>query len=636
MAGPTPVSGTLTGNTTWNVLGSPYLVTGDVTIPAGITLVIEPGVQVRFDTTPPASHSIVVFGTLLSVGRPDLRVNFTSDSAFPDRNDWVSILFQGSNGSVVEWTEFSWGSTTLDIRQCSPRIANNTILESGLRAIQILGPNAAPIIENNTIRTQLFNQRVGILMQDADPVIRNNVLTDNYFGIYIYLGGRARIENNTVRNGWRGILVVSADPFIANCTIEGNGLPDLGGVGIILFDSKATLRDNVIRNNGVGVDIPYDSKETLARSRGNDVNGVPLETLYRYRVPNLLIDRLDLDSGHASGFTGNMTQQGLLNVYDSVNVTLNRARLRNNEALVFAANSSLTVVNSTLWNSSEAFRLTSVSRAVSLNNDFRIDAVNITDPRSSLTIENFLHVRTLSDTSIPIPGVRVSVTQDGTEIAHGTTDVDGWSRWMIAPYGVLTRLEQTVGPPSLTRPLVEAAVGHATFAFRGTPRIVNMSTTHTETFFQTDQVAPRVLDTIPAKNSVGVRFGSRITIVFSESMNRTSTEAAIDVVGYRVGDFRWSLDAQSVSFLITDAQFGTTYFVEVRDTATDLAGNHLENTFVFAFDVEHAPRQVDLTPIWITSVLILVAGLLAVFWRSRARAEALGKEEGGRKEKPEP
>ncbi|TLZ58927.1 MAG: hypothetical protein E6K16_07860, partial [Methanobacteriota archaeon] len=392
-AGPTLVSGTLTANTTWTIPGSPYVVTGDVLVPEGVRLTLEPGVQVRFDTTPPASHSIVVSGTILSVGRPDLHVTFTSDDPFPDRNDWVSIQLQGSVGSVIEWTDFAWGSMTIDIRQCSPRIANNTILDSGLRAIQVIGPGADPVIENNTIRTQLlaenktFNQRTGIITQDANPVIRNNTLIDNYFGIYVYLGGQPRIENNTIRNGWVGLLVLSSSPVVANNLIEGNGLAGYGGTGVLLSDSAVALRDNVIRNNGVGVDVPYNSKETLPLSLGNVVNGVPMETLYRYRARDVVIAGADLDSGRSSGFTGNATEQGLLTLYDSVNVTVSAARLRNNAALVFAANSTATVVNSTLTNSSNDFFLTSVSQIASLNTNSRMHAVNITDTRSTLTIK---------------------------------------------------------------------------------------------------------------------------------------------------------------------------------------------------------------------------------------------------------
>ena len=476
-AGPTFVSGTLTANTTWTIPGSPYIVNGDVTVPAGVTLTLEPGTKVRFDATS-SVHSIFVFGTILSVGQPDALVSFTSADSPPDRGDWGSIRLDGSNTSVFEWTEFAWAATALDVWQCSPRIANNTILETLGSAIRVIGPNAAPIIENNTIRSVLFDQRIGIFMQDADAIVRNNALRENYFGIYVFRGGRPRVENNTIRDGWQGVLVVNADPFIANNTIEGNGLPNIGGVGILLSFASATLRDNTIRNNGVGVRIPYDSKETLSLSHGNVVNGIPLEALYRYRSRDP-IDGLNLDSGRASGFTGNATEQGLLTFYDCVNVTVRHAQLRNNDALIFAANSSVLVENSTLTNSSNAFSLTSFSQVVSLNNEFAINAVNFTDQRSALTIKNFVHVRTLSETSNPIKGSIVRVRQDGIEISRGITDVDGWSRWNVATYGVLARLEQTAGPPSLSRPLVEVAVDHSGFVFRGTPRVVNMSQTHT-------------------------------------------------------------------------------------------------------------------------------------------------------------
>ena len=627
------MSGTLTTNTTWSLPGSPYLVIGDILVASGVTLTVEPGVQVRFDTTPPASHSILVAGTILSVGRPDLQVTFTSNDPFPDRNDWVSIRLDRSAGSVFEWTEFSWGSTTLDIRQCSPRIANNTILESGLRAIQVLGPNAEPVIENNTIATQLFNERTGIITQDANPTIRNNVLTDNYFGIFVYLGGQPLIQNNAIRNGWVGLIVVSSSPVVSNNVIEGNGLADYGGTGVLVFDSPVTFLNNIIRNNGVGVDIPYNSKESFPLSRGNVVNGIPLETLYHYRVRDRAIDGADLNSGRTSGFTGNATQQGLLTFYDSINVTVSHARLRNNFGLVFAANSTVMVVNSTLANSSNEFLLTSVSQVIALNTDFRMNAVNLTDVRSTLTIENFLHVRTMSDASAPIAGVGVRVAQDGAEIAHRTTDVLGSAPWIPAAYGILSLANGSGAPASLSRSHVEVSVSAPSLEFLGTPRVVDMATSHTETFFQTDATPPRVLDTIPAPNSVGVPLGARITVVFSEPMNRTATEAAIVVVGYRIGDFQWSPDGRSVSFWILDARYGETYFVTVRDTAKDLAGNRLATTYLFAFDVEHAPRRVDLTGVWVTAVAILAAGLLAVVWRSRSRAKALREEEGRREEK---
>ena len=630
----TTVSGTLAGDTVWSASGSPYIVVDDVTVPSNVTLTIEPGVQVRFDTAPTGSHSIHVFGRIVSVGRPDLHVLFTSDAPFPDRNDWVSVMLDGSVGSVIEYTDFAWGSISLDIQRCSPRIANNSILESGLRAIQVIGPNAEPVIEHNYLATQLFKEQIGIVVQDADPLIRDNILQDNYYGIFVD-GGSPRIENNTVRDGWFGFVAISASPVLVNNVIEGNGLAKFGGSGLLLSYTKATLRGNTIRNNAVGIDLPYGSRQTLAVSGGNVVNGIPLETLYHFLSRDEAVRGPDLDSGRSAGFTGNATQQGLLTFYDSVNVTVSGAWLRNNEALVYAANSSVLVENSTLTDSGNAFFLSGISQVVSLNNSFDVSTVNVTDERSALTVKNFLHVRALSDDARPIEGVRVRVTQDGLDVGDRTTGVDGWGRWLRAAYGVYS---SAGGAPGLVLSLstVRVDLDSPGRAFHDNPRTVNMSASRTEVFRQVDRASPRVLETSPANDSVGVALDARVTIVFSEPMNRTATEAAIHVFGYAAEDFAWTDGDRSVSFAIRGVGHGAVVFVEVGDGAADVAGNRLERAHLFTFDIERAPRRVDLTTVWIASIVLLAAGLSVLAWRrSRTRAESGGQEEGDREKERE-
>ncbi|MEE4356918.1 MAG: hypothetical protein V2I97_10640, partial [Desulfococcaceae bacterium] len=60
----TNVSGSISADTRWNLSGSPYIVTGDVTVEAGMTLTIDPGVQVKFDS----GFSLIVYGILNAVG----------------------------------------------------------------------------------------------------------------------------------------------------------------------------------------------------------------------------------------------------------------------------------------------------------------------------------------------------------------------------------------------------------------------------------------------------------------------------------------------------------------------------------------------------------------------------------------
>ena len=56
----TNVGGPITQNTTWTAANSPYIAISSVVVMPGVTLTIEPGVEVRFN----AQRALVVNGTL--------------------------------------------------------------------------------------------------------------------------------------------------------------------------------------------------------------------------------------------------------------------------------------------------------------------------------------------------------------------------------------------------------------------------------------------------------------------------------------------------------------------------------------------------------------------------------------------
>jgi hypothetical protein len=100
---PTPitnVSGTLAGNTNWSGV---IHVTGDVTVPVGATLTIQPGTQVLIDGTAAAAggFDIEVLGKIQSLGTSAQPVVFTAfNSALP----WGELRHTNAQASLYQYT----------------------------------------------------------------------------------------------------------------------------------------------------------------------------------------------------------------------------------------------------------------------------------------------------------------------------------------------------------------------------------------------------------------------------------------------------------------------------------------------------------------------------------------------------
>ncbi|MBE2198378.1 MAG: hypothetical protein IAE79_07180, partial [Anaerolinea sp.] len=109
----TYVSGPITVDTTWTAAGSPYVVTGDVTVNSGVTLTIEPGVIVKFDL----SRQLHINGTLTAEGTAAQPITFTSlrddsvggdtngdgNATVPARGDWNYIYLNNGGQAQLDY-----------------------------------------------------------------------------------------------------------------------------------------------------------------------------------------------------------------------------------------------------------------------------------------------------------------------------------------------------------------------------------------------------------------------------------------------------------------------------------------------------------------------------------------------------
>ena len=92
----TNVSGTISADSTWDLAGSPYIVTANLTIAATFTLTIDAGVQVRFDN----GRSLSAFGDINATS-----ATFTSNDGSPTPGIWGYLYFySGTNSTFTNCT----------------------------------------------------------------------------------------------------------------------------------------------------------------------------------------------------------------------------------------------------------------------------------------------------------------------------------------------------------------------------------------------------------------------------------------------------------------------------------------------------------------------------------------------------
>jgi len=251
------VGGTI-GTATWTKDASPYIVTDTVTVPAGETLFIEPGVVVTTSRGIP----FVVTGSLHAMGTPDEPIVFTGDS-------WAGVRFQGADSSLLRHVEFSNGladpgaggpwsrggavyasDTPLRIENSSfsgnaARLGGAIYVEYGTASVEecsFAGNSAAEsggaiasyastvIVANSTVRgNDAVGDGGGIRADGGD------VLLD-----------RCVFAGNTSADGAAAIL--SGDARMVRCTVVDN-VANAGGAAVRSMHGTAQLNSCIVWNN---------------------------------------------------------------------------------------------------------------------------------------------------------------------------------------------------------------------------------------------------------------------------------------------------------------------------------------------------------------------------------------------------
>lgn len=269
IVGATDVSGTVSSSATWTKEGSPYTLTGNLTVASGVTLTIEPSVVIQM----PSNCILQVNGALVAKGTSSEKINFKGGDV---------SLGEGSSSCIIENAFFDCANL---IVASSATIKDNTIIgqASSERHEALLITGGAPIISNNLIYGA--DSQRGIRITGGSPTITQNGI----MGMIISEGNKAEaivITHNTIEGG---VSLSQSGATITNNLITGfkyvnfngyvEGLFDLiydswlgGGIGITADYSDiqrgigGVITDNVITGSIDGISVLQGGTTTIERN----------------------------------------------------------------------------------------------------------------------------------------------------------------------------------------------------------------------------------------------------------------------------------------------------------------------------------------------------------------------------------
>ena len=251
-ASPLEKTGELTESEVW---AGKILITGDVVVPEGITLTIQPDSIIGFDPTSGA-HGLIIHGTLYAQGALDRFITIGSLGSAenpPTTGDWLGIVLEETSvNSRLVYCRIRHADTGIVCRSDSVQVEKCLLTDNDLA---ILCDDVAPLISQNEINK---NSSAIKCINNAAPDITRNTIQANEYGVVCDDDSRATINNNELSSNYQHAIVcyALASPDIVSNNIVLNG-------GWAVYDG-GRLRDNFIRgNNERGTD-------SIERSTGRD------------------------------------------------------------------------------------------------------------------------------------------------------------------------------------------------------------------------------------------------------------------------------------------------------------------------------------------------------------------------------
>jgi len=246
---------------TWKLKGSPYIIEGEAIVPEEKTLVIEPGVIVKFKTGENRDYTI------------DGKENGAFDVGFLRVHG--TIKAEGSKNKLITFTRFGgngfWGNIEINSR------SNDNLLKyCWIEASHYVRGVVADTYDNATGAVSFFNSSGTIenclfisngwtafnCKEGSTPIFRNNTLVDNEYGLECNSGSAPIIINTIIWNNSNPFYVnQGSNPHISYSLIQPPGIVvDLKDDGNNIIGVAPEFIDPINNDYGIKTSSPAYKK----------------------------------------------------------------------------------------------------------------------------------------------------------------------------------------------------------------------------------------------------------------------------------------------------------------------------------------------------------------------------------------
>lgn len=316
-----------TVNGIWTQANSPYLITGNISVPNGSTLTIQPGVTVTFQ----GNYKLTILGQILAVGNQNDSIKFNAANT---SIGWLGIKFintsSSNDTSRFSYCDFKYGNTT-----------SQTFPDNRGGIFRFVSFSKA-VISNSTFSNCSAGEGGAIMCEGCSIKILKNVFSNNTAetnGVISCLGASPSYQsiisgnlfiNNTATlfgNAGGGAIGVSDYSIICNNTFIGNKSSGINGIcaGAIYCANGSNTK---IYNNKISNNQSINGGSGAIGSQGNGLE-----------IFNNLIVNNEAQGGGAISCIGGK-------IYNN---TIANNKVGYNGAALTLSSSSATITNCIIW-----------------------------------------------------------------------------------------------------------------------------------------------------------------------------------------------------------------------------------------------------------------------------------------------